>query len=347
LLWAPDGQTQRRGQSGKDSNGPSWFHGKLADAQAQAKERNVPLVICCVLDGEEASDRFQASLKSDGNLDALDQIAILIIANNGDHDREEIEVRGDDGKLIEKSVCSAFGTDDCDAHKQHWDAVYKEYVMPDGGEWILPEALVVRPDGKLHGRYGDSDVPSTSTIVRSVELVQKELGRGVLASDLKRLREEVTMAQTMARAKLWAESWQSWTLAQGWAPTGPHADSAKAGLSEALKGMRSELEKQSKRLVDATLEDAYRNLRALGFDDSPIEKEVGKILSKARRNAAFKSRLAEVDLELESEALLDEIVAALKADDKKQAKRLLRKLLSKKLAQTPAARAASERYKDL
>jgi hypothetical protein len=347
LLLTPQGRTQASRWIPTAAEGPAWFHGKLSTAQAEAKERNVPLIVCCLLEGEEASGRFQEILSEDKAFAALGAGAILIVANNGDHEQKEIRVKDADGKRVKKSVCSAYGTDDCDAHKLHWDAVYKDYVMPGGGEWILPEVILLRPDGKLAGRFGDGDPPQISTVVREVDTLKKLVGPGVQVKDLIGLRREATMAQAMAKAKLWADSWRAWSTVGGLAHSGPHAEAAKSGMELALKEMRLALETQSKRLVPETLEDAYRRVRAMDFDDSPIEREVGRVLSAARRDPALKARLAEIDLILDAEELLEDIEEALQAKNTGLAKRLLRKLAGKKLRQTPAAETARERYKDL
>ncbi len=347
LMLTPLGRTQSGRWISGVADGSAWFHGKLSKAQAEAKERNVPLVVCCVLEGEEASGRFQDTLSEDNLLSSLSAELILVLANDGDHEQKEVKVKGADGKRVKKSVCSAFGTDDCDAHKLQWDAVYKDYVMPDGGEWILPEVILVRPDGKIEERFRELDIIPLGPVVREIKTLQKVLGRGVSANDIANLRREVTMAQAMAKAKLWSDSWKSWSKVGKWAPSGPHAEAAKSGMELALKEMKLSLETQAKRLVPATLEDAYRRIRAMDFDDSPIEREVGKVLGAARRDPQLKPRLAEIDLILEAEGLLKDIEEALQAKNKGLAKRLLRKLASKKLSHTPAAEQAKERYKDL
>jgi hypothetical protein len=346
-MLTPQGRTQAGRWISNGAEGPAWFHGKLSKAQAEAKERNVPLVVCCVLEGEEASGRFQEALSDDNLLSGLSTELILILANDGDHEQKEIRVKGTDGKRVKKSVCSAFGTDDCDAHKLQWDAVYKDYVMPGGGEWILPEVILVRPDGKIEERFGELDIMPLGTVVREIKTLQKVVGRGVSAKDIAILRREVTMAQAMAKAKLWADSWRAWSTVGGLAPSGPHAEAAKSGMELALKEMGLALETQAKRLVPETLEDAYRRIRAMDFDDSPIEREVRKVLGAARRDPALKSRLEQIDLILEGEELLERIAAAVQAKKTALAKHLLRKLVGKKLGHTPAAETAKERYKDL
>jgi hypothetical protein len=347
LLLTSQGRTQGGQWIPKRAENPPWFHGKLSEAQAEARERNVLLVVCCVLEGEEASGRFQDALSEDNLLSGLSTELILILANDGDHEQKEIRVKGTDGKRVKKSVCSAFGTDDCDAHKLQWDAVYKDYVMPGGGEWILPEVILVRPDGKIEERFGELDIMPLATVVREIKILQKVVGRGIPAKDIAHLRREVTMAQAMAKARLWADSWKSWAQVSELAPAGPHAEAAKAGLEKALKEMKLALEAQVKRLVPATLENAYRRIRAMGFDDSPLKREVRRVLGAARRDPALKSRLAEIDLILEAEELLEDLEAALQAKNSGLAKHLLRKLVGKKLGHTPAAETAKERYKDL
>jgi len=353
LLLTPQGRTQARRWISYGPESPAWFHGKLSEAQAEAKERNVPLVVCCVLEGEEASGRLREALSEDKSFSSLTEGAILLVANDGDHEQREIKVKNAAGKRVKKSVCSAFGTDDCDSHKLHWDTVYKDYVMPDGGEWMLPDIYLIRPNGKLErrflkGSYDDSGGgPPVSTVAREVETFKKILGPGVRKEDLADLRREVTMALAMARAKLWADSWQAWSNVSGLAPGGPHAEAAKSGMELALTEMRLTLEIQVKRLVPATLEDAYRRVRAMDFDKSPIEREVGRVLSAARRDPALKARLAEIDLVLEAEELLEDLEEALQAKNTSLAKRLLRKLVGKKLGHTPAAETARVRYKDL
>ena len=353
LLLTSQGRTQAGRWISNGAEGPAWFHGTLSEAQAEARERNVLLVVCCVFEGEEASGRFQDALSEDNLLSGLSTELILILANDGDHEQKEIRVKGTDGKRVKKSVCSAFGTYGCDAHKRHWDPVYKDYVLPDGGEWKLPEIFLVRPNGKLERRflegiYGDSGgAPPISTVAREVEIFQKIIGRGVRAQDLASLRRGRTIAKAVARAKLWADSWRAWANVSGLAPSGPTAEAAKSGMELALKEMKLTLETQAKRLVPATLEDAYRRIRAMGSDDSPLKREVRRVLGAARRDPALKSRLAEIDLILEAEELLEDLEAALQAKNSGLAKRLLRKLVGKKLGHTPAAETAKERYKDL
>ncbi|MDP6385908.1 MAG: hypothetical protein QGI93_06890, partial [Planctomycetota bacterium] len=88
LMLTPQGRTHAGHGTSNRTESPAWFHGKLSEAQAEAKERNIPLIVCCVLEGEEASGRFQEALSEDDSLSSLGAEVILVLANNGDHEQK-------------------------------------------------------------------------------------------------------------------------------------------------------------------------------------------------------------------------------------------------------------------
>ncbi len=80
------------------------------------------------------------------------------------------------------------------------------------------------------------------------------------------------------------------------------------------------------------------SMRMAGLVASVLRPQIGEIDERGRRWRAIYGEL---------EGLLKDIEEALQAKNKGLAKRLLRKLASKKLSHTPAAEQAKERYKDL
>ncbi len=340
-------QAQRRSRPSKSPDHVQWYAGQYPEAKKEALERNAPTVICCILEGEEASDRFRSSLMESKNLAESSQSALWLVANNGDHPVKEIKVPGPDGKDIVKQVCSAFGTRDCKTHKHMWDAVYKKFVMPNGGEWSLPEAIVLTPEWKLEKRLGEGDPPALSTITKAVAKIVKHAGGCVRADDLAGVRKQAIRLETMTKARLWDEVWHASAEILRLAPAGPHHAAAKAGQNSAGQAMKTDLQELAEGFSAESAERTYRRLMDYEFDGSPVTAELKVILSQARRDPILKKIMARVDLEIAAEGLLESLQQALRDDDRSLAKRTLRKLLSKKYAETSTAAEARERYKDL
>ena len=326
---------------------PTWYRGELDTALKEAHERNVPLLVCCSLDGEEASNRFNGILRDSKALGVLNQNTIMILVSNGEHEKIKMKVTDASGKRVRKPVCSEFLTEDCDVHNLNWDKVYQRYVADQNeGQWALPETIVLGPDGTIQGRNSNGQPPDLSTLVRSIESLHKKVGPSIAPGDLTEVRNKIAAGKNLERGKFWIDSWQTWSRVLELAPAGPHRERAERGKLSSHEGLKSMLAEALGKRSAETLEDCYRSLKRLEFTGSPVARDARAALANLAREPTFKEAIKVIKLELEAEDLLEQAEAALDSNDPKGAKRLFRKLGGSKYETTHTSALARVKYKE-
>ncbi len=346
-LVATPASAQRRGKEKKSKDKPvrlvriDYFQGRLADAQAQARDRNVPIVVLAVLEGEEASDRFREQLRDNATLAQGARDAIVLLVNNGQHDTKKLKVKKPDGKSETVEVCSAFHTPSCEVHQRNWDPVYQEYVAAriEDGAWLLPTAYVITPKNELAETLYSANPPADSAILTALRDAQRAAGPGMTLDELRQVQKLVADGRLMIRAKGWPDAYRYYTQVLDIVANGKFAEEAQAESKVASAGMLADLEAALALLTPETIRDGYTKLNEMSttYAGSPLEKRVADALKGAARDPRWKDTVAALKLEFAADALWDEAQELIRKGEKKAADRLLRKILGKRFAATPAA----------
>ncbi|MEY2745768.1 MAG: hypothetical protein RL112_810 [Planctomycetota bacterium] len=324
--------------------------GDLDSARALAKERNAPLLIHMVLDGESDNDAYRDKLLADAELVKLSLQAVVVVANNGTHKKKSIEVKSEekDGKPAKREACESYPMyDSCAKHQRNWNELYGLY-KEDSGDLRCPQAILLLPDGKQHERWHDGTVPAADDI------------RGALAEAIKLAGPGLTLEQLEAVKKLAAEAratessddvatWRAWSGVLAVSARGKWADEAVAGRDAAFGRIQARTRQLQAQLAPGTVVAASRALRQLAKDlaGTPLEKEILQSLKKAESQKELKDELAKARLEEEADLLLKEAETAADLGDPKKAEKAARKLFAKKYRETGAARVGRERWPDL
>jgi len=346
LLWVlplallvPDVHAQRRGSKGPKPEAISYFDGLLDAALAQVKERNVPLLIVCCKEGEEANDRFREQLRDNGSFAASLGDTLVILVNDGTHERKQITRRGPDGKKQRVEVCEAYHTPSCDHHKRNWDDVYRTFLADHAdGSWPLPSALIVAPDGSMQTLVATGQPPTDDEMLKPLKLVRAKHGPSITLEQLRQVKQLVRDGEAMASAKAWPDAWHAWNGVLEITERGRFAEQALAGLAAAEQGLKARLEELEG--AEGTPDSRYPRLaefaaRAAG---TPVQKAASLAVKALERHPDLDKELVkQVKLELEAEALLRDARALLLAGDERAARRVLKKLAGNKYAGTPAA----------
>jgi hypothetical protein len=334
LLGAPEANAQRRKPARPQR--VAYHDGSLEDALTEARERNAPLLILCCREDEEANDRFREQLRDNANLAAGVTNAIVVLANNGTHDRKKLRIKDESGKTRDVEVCEAYHTLTCEVHKRNWDAVYQTFFADEGdGAWPLPSALVVNPAGKRQTLIFNGQPPSNDEMLRALAAARAKAGPSLNRDELKRVKRLVAAGTSNSKAKLWPGAWHAWNGVLAITQRSAWAETAERGRKQAQEGLQTRV----KELEVAGA--AYSKLAWFAFETrgTPVEKQASELLKDHRKSPHFDKQAAKgVDLEIEAEGLLRQTKALLSAGDAKGAKRAHKRLMGKKYRETPAQR---------
>lgn len=324
--------------------------GDLESARALAKERNAPLLIHMVLDGESDNDAYRDKLLSDPELVKLSLQAVVVVSNNGTHKKKTIELKSEekDGKPTKKEVCEAYPMyDSCAKHQKNWNELYGLY-KEDSGDLRCPQAILSLPDGKQHQRWHDGTVPSAEDIRGALSDAIKLAGPGLTLEQLEAVKKLSTEARA-AESSDDVATWRAWSGVLAISPRGKWADEATAGRDASFARIQARVKDLQAKLAPGTVVAASRALRLLALElaGTPLEKEILQALKKAEAQKELKEELAKARLEDEADAILKEAETAADLGDQKKAEKAARKLFAKKYRETGAARVGRERWPDL
>jgi hypothetical protein len=323
------------------------FVGKLSEAKTSARERNVPILIHIVIEGEAQNDEYREKILPDKELVAASAGVIVIVANNGTHPKKTIEETVD-GQKVKREVCSVYGCASCAEHQRFWDDVYRDF-KEDTGEMFCPQTIVLAPDGQVATRINTHAVPHASEILAALKEAELKAGPGLSAAELVEVKRLLGEGQALTAAQGWPDGVRTWHKLLAITTHGTWADQGRAGLAVAEAGLASELERGTALLVPGHAAEGYKALADLGRDCAglPIEKEIKVRLSKAERTRELRAEIAAYKLEVEADTLLREAQALVDAKQEKKAEHVVRRLLAPRFASTPAAAQARQLWPDL
>lgn len=337
LTLVPAAAAQRGGKAPKPEAIP-YFDGKLEDAVKEISERNTSMLVLCCKEGEEANDRFREQLRDNASFAAALGDTLVLLVNDGSHERTKITRRNAEGNKEKVEVCEAYHTETCDQHKRNWDRVYQTWMADHAdGAWPLPCALIINPDGTLHQLVATGQPPSDDEMLKPLKIVRAKAGPSITRDELRVIKELTADGEAMASARSWVDAWHAWNGILQITESGKFAAAAEEGRAAAAVGMQAQLEDLSTREGDPNA--IYPRLAEFTgkAQGTPLEKEANKALAALAKHPDIDADLVKrIKLEMEADALLREAQALLRAGNEKAAKKVLKKLRAKKYEDTPA-----------
>lgn len=324
------------------------WRGKLDEAKASAKERNVPIVVHVILEDEESSTQYRDTILKDADLVKRSLSALVIIANNGKHERKQVEVVVD-GVATKREVCSAYPMlAKCEEHTATWDDIYAAF-RDEAGDLGCPQTIVLGPDAEIAGRIDTRSTPQAGEISAMIVAAIAKAGPGLTIDEFERVQRGLALGHKSAAAKEWFTAWKAWSDVLAITQKSKFADEARAEEPKALAALQAEFERIAAGLVPGTAAKAYEELTAFGAAavGTPLEKDVALRLKKADGDKAIREELKAWRLAQEADALLREATDLTDAADKKKAEKVVRKLLGTKYAGTAAQDTARKLWPEL
>jgi hypothetical protein len=284
----------------------SPFVGKYEDARKLALERNVPILIHLMLEGEEASDR-QRKLLTDVELTRKSAECVVIIANNGTHPKTTVEATVD-GQKVRREVCSVYPMfESCSGHQLAFNDMHREF-QEEGGVLRCPQTFVLTPDAKVSMRINNGGPPDAAEVVAGIAEAQTKCGPGLTQAQLDEVKKLMDVARNLSTQKSFAEAWKSWQKVLAITSKSVYADEANKESPKALEGMQKELERIVARLVPGTAVKAFQDLNAFAraVAGTPLEKDVAARIKKAESDKAIAAEISAWKLSTEADRLLVE-----------------------------------------
>lgn len=347
---APFEIEQGRRKKGKQDPGPTRvvpFAGTIAQAQRAALERNVPILLIAMVDGEPQNDEQRNMVLGSGDLlEARDRF-LLVLCNNGSHDRVATEVAIDEeGEPIVQELCKHVLTPTCKQHQEAMDEAFNTWH--DNGNFGCPHVLVLHPDGTVIKRHVTQDPIGIKTIMKSLAKATEELGPGLGIDELRQVRLGLDKGRIALKAKEFGEAHGHYgaVLAITGAPL--YADPATQGQEDAVAGMEAYRDGAVASLEAGDVRAGWTRLRKLERDWSETEyaKGLKRLASAWKKDKRTKEAIAALEHEFEADDLLDEAQRLLDEDQRKRAESKL-KIILRKYEGTPAAELVKERFPEL
>lgn len=313
------------------------FVGDLASAKTAGKERNVPVLIHIILEGEPENDTYRDTVLPHKDLIAASYQAVVLIANNGEHPLKSIKERIE-GRELESQVCSVYPWfKNCEQHRASWDTIYVAY-HEDSGDLRCPQTVIIAPDGKQFWRRNDRNPAAPKDVLGELSRAQKAAGPGLSREDLSTIKRLQRDANRSTEGKLLGAAWREWNGVLEITEVGAYADLARKARAALEPEMSKRVAEIASKLLPGEAADAYAKLAGLlgSWHGTPAAAEITKIIKRAERNKAIRDEIRAWKLEREASTLLAQASALDKPADEKALRKVLRKLFSKKFAGTAA-----------
>jgi hypothetical protein len=348
VVLAPCGAAapQGRGRRQRTPDVPlTPFVGELGAARAHAAERNAPLLVHLVLEGEEQNDAYRDTLLPDPELRAASAAAVVLVANNGDHEPatvfEEVE-----GRRVESQVCSKypwFAT--CADHRLPWQSLY-EALREENGDLGCPQTVLELPGGEVHWRKNDRNPPSKKELLVALEAAVKAAGPGLDEAQLATVRRLRAEARRSTEGRLLGAAWAEWTAVLAIARGGRHHEEGLAARAAVEEAMRAAVADAAGRLVPGEAAEAYGELHEAvrTWGDAPPAEEARKLMRRAEKDDAIEAEIEAWNREREATELLEAARAAAAEQSESGLRKALRKLFSKKYEGTRAQARGLEEF---
>lgn len=322
--------------------------GDLESAQKLALERNTPLLIHIILEGEDQNDAYRDGILPNRDLIQLSAHCVVVIGNNGDHEQTTITEKVD-GETRKRRACSVYRMfENCAQHRECWDPIYHAY-QEESGELNCPQTILLTPLGKIAWRHNINDPPSAGEVIKALKDAQKKAGKSLTADGLRSVKGYFVAAANAAKALDWPKVWQRNQLILELIEGGVWGEGATSAQADALKKMRDSLASMEESFQPGQVAEAWRALMTFeaATQDTPIAREVAALKKKITRNKDLKEELRAIQTELAAEELEAQAEALLRSDEERRAMKLFKKILGKKYAATRTAERVRQRFGEI
>ncbi|MFT7618853.1 MAG: hypothetical protein ACI97A_002501 [Planctomycetota bacterium] len=214
-----------------------WWRGTFSAAEKEATERNVPILIALIQDGEEANERLIDDVFTNAAFVKMSQETIPIIATQKRHGSKGAVIDG-----IEKEVCKRLGGCTCDHHIDAEVHVFRKYFT--GTQAKTPQVMICKPNLELVERI--VDIAGPKAYETAVRKVKKSIGPGLDGPMFRTARSNLTKGRNLIKMGRYSEAWAE------------VAPLAKVGGSSPFVKKAKDLHDQIEAKVNEVLEKAYR-----------------------------------------------------------------------------------------
>lgn len=342
---AQGGQDEGKKKRGKEEPAfPRPRLGELAEAKREAYERNVPLIIVAIQEGEEANDRFYEVVYRHPAFVTAAAPVVLVLVNDGAHPTRTIREEGTDGQTLERQVCERFETPSCADHKLNFNRVHQEFN--EDGALRTPQMVVLSPKAELRERF--VDLHAVGDLTQAIAKATQAAGPGLSAEQLSAVKQHHGAATKHQEEWSWALAYREWTALLAIAPAGAFAEEAKAGSEKALAALRAAIDEALAKMQGGKVVEGYVALSELGpvVAGTPLEKDHKKALQGAERNKAWREAIEGHKRAVEADGLWKELDLLLAEDEVEKAKRIGERIL-RRFGDTPAAGRVRKEWPDL
>jgi hypothetical protein len=255
-----------------------WWSGSWDGAFAEAKTRNVCVMVVFIQDGEEANERMVTGIFKDPDFVKLSHKTVPIVTSLQFHGQTKAEVGG-----VVKAVCTKFGSTTCEAHQQLEGPARVELC---GTDVQTPQTVLVTPDKAVVGRI--IDLAPISGYQELISKGAKKLGRGLTGAELKQLRDQFRDARARMEKGEWATAIKIAREAQATAKDTPFAKEATAILTQIDEDAKKQIERATAAVAAGDVIGALRILETAveQFAATDVAAALKKELTRVRGTKA-------------------------------------------------------------
>jgi tetratricopeptide (TPR) repeat protein len=313
-------------------------------AFVEARDRNVPVLVAFIQDGEAQNEQMVTECYSDRPFIRQTKLTVNLIASQGTSDRHGVaEAKGPDGTV--RKVCKKFGSVTCIEHQQIERRAFLDFSTD--GTIHTPHHVLVTPDGEVITRA--DDYIECSQLMSMIQMARARVGPGLDQDTYETVQENLEKGEAALASKEYGTALECFTRAADVKALAPILERVRE-KRDALVAKGWELLEESKRLAKekqyvealSILEDIQGEFRRVR--DLAREVKTQKDLLHANPEAQEARRILE--LEPRAKKLLARAMEAFREENYAGSAALLASVLEK-FEGTPSAKIARARLEEL
>ncbi|MEM7307247.1 MAG: hypothetical protein AAF682_11285 [Planctomycetota bacterium] len=343
------GAQKGRGSKDKKKKGAEptkivpWL-GDYDGALVAARERNAPLAVLAILEGEMTSDRVRDEIFKGDDFNRVAAHTVFLLVNNGDHAQKTLVEKNAKGEKVERKVCSVFEVPTCSDHKRSWKRVFQEHS--EGEDMVVPALIVLMPNGEEHGR--SQDEIQTGEAIDIIRKARALAGPSLTKDELLEVKGKLDTGESSEKTRFFETAWKAYSRVLEITESSVWADRARAGRDRAAVAMQRNVDEALAKMEAGSVELGYERLLQYQVDyaGTPLEKPLKDTLKKVERRKEWKDAIAAVKHRRDADEIWAKCEEALAQGKKTVAERHAKRIL-KKFADTPAAELVRQRFPKL
>ncbi len=319
---------------------PVHWRADFDEAFEIALERNVPVVLAIIQDGEAENERMVPECYENKSFIELSRMCVMLVGSRGtssEHGVLEVEV---DGRT--RRICNKFGSITCPEHQEVEMAIFREYS--DNGSLDTPHHVIVHPeDRRVLGRHDDH--VERSMLMSSIRKAQREVGRGLTDEDYAEAKKNLAEAADALKQKDYPKAIELYDWVASLRADGKLIESAGEKLGEIEELGNEMLADAEKAGAKRDFGNAFLLISTIKEDFKFFKKTLGKSASKLERalkkDPEGRAAAAALKLEPKAKAALEKAEQMIDMKNYLGAVRDLEGIVDK-FGSTPSAKRASE-----